>query len=69
MIAHRLSTIVDAHQILVMDKGQIIERGTHQELLNQQGAYAQMWERQQTGASESEAGEASDDSELQVAEV
>ena len=69
VIAHRLSTIVDAHQILVMDKGQIIERGTHQELLNQQGAYAQMWERQQTGASESEAGEASDDSELQVAEV
>ena len=69
VIAHRLSTIVDAHQILVMDKGQIIERGTHQELLNQQGAYAQMWERQQTGASESEAGEVSDDSELQVAEV
>ena len=52
VIAHRLSTIVDAHQILVMDKGRIIERGTHQELLNLQGVYAQMWERQQTGATE-----------------
>jgi ATP-binding cassette, subfamily B, heavy metal transporter len=47
VIAHRLSTIVDAQQILVMDKGRIIERGTHMQLLAQQGAYAQMWERQQ----------------------
>jgi ATP-binding cassette, subfamily B, heavy metal transporter len=47
VIAHRLSTIVDAQQILVMDKGRIIERGTHVQLLAQQGAYAQMWERQQ----------------------
>ncbi|MFC0349365.1 ABCB family ABC transporter ATP-binding protein/permease [Undibacterium danionis] len=47
VIAHRLSTIVDAHQILVMDKGRIIERGTHTELMNLAGAYAQMWERQQ----------------------
>ncbi len=47
VIAHRLSTIVDAQQILVLDKGHIIERGTHQQLLLQAGAYAQMWERQQ----------------------
>jgi len=47
VIAHRLSTIVDAQQILVMDKGRIIERGTHRELLAQQGGYAQMWALQQ----------------------
>ncbi len=47
VIAHRLSTIVDAQQILVMDKGRIVERGTHRELLAQQGAYAQMWALQQ----------------------
>jgi ABC-type transport system involved in Fe-S cluster assembly fused permease/ATPase subunit len=47
VIAHRLSTIIDAEQILVMDKGRIIERGTHQTLLAMAGAYAQMWERQQ----------------------
>lgn len=52
VIAHRLSTIVDAGQILVMDKGRIIERGTHQDLLAQQGAYAQMWERQQSSGNE-----------------
>ncbi|MBC3885535.1 ABCB family ABC transporter ATP-binding protein/permease [Undibacterium griseum] len=52
VIAHRLSTIADAQQILVMDKGRIAERGTHQELLARQGLYAQMWERQQSGASD-----------------
>lgn len=46
-IAHRLSTIADADQILVMDHGRIIERGTHQQLLIADGAYAQMWELQQ----------------------
>jgi len=43
VIAHRLSTIVDAQQILVMEQGSIVERGTHRELLAQQGLYAQMW--------------------------
>jgi ATP-binding cassette subfamily B protein len=47
IIAHRLSTIVDADQILVMDQGRIIERGTHAELLARGRAYAQMWSLQQ----------------------
>ncbi|HQS57404.1 MAG: metal ABC transporter permease [Gallionellales bacterium 35-53-114] len=47
VIAHRLSTIVDAQQILVMDQGRVVERGTHRELLAQQGLYAQMWALQQ----------------------
>jgi ATP-binding cassette, subfamily B, heavy metal transporter len=47
VIAHRLSTIMDAEQILVMDHGRIIERGTHRELLEHAGAYAQMWALQQ----------------------
>jgi ATP-binding cassette subfamily B protein len=47
VIAHRLSTIADAAQILVLDHGRIIERGTHLQLLVAQGAYAQMWARQQ----------------------
>jgi ABC-type transport system involved in Fe-S cluster assembly fused permease/ATPase subunit len=45
-IAHRLSTIADADQILVMDHGRIIERGSHQQLLVSQGIYAHMWELQ-----------------------
>jgi ABC-type transport system involved in Fe-S cluster assembly fused permease/ATPase subunit len=47
IIAHRLSTIADAAQILVLDRGRIIERGTHMQLLAADGAYAQMWMRQQ----------------------
>ncbi|MES1982706.1 MAG: ABC transporter ATP-binding protein/permease [Pseudomonadota bacterium] len=47
VIAHRLSTVVDAAQILVMDHGSIVERGTHRELLARQGVYAQMWALQQ----------------------
>lgn len=46
VIAHRLSTVVDAHEILVMDSGRIIERGTHEALLAQGGRYAQMWNLQ-----------------------
>lgn len=46
-IAHRLSTIADADQILVMERGHIIERGNHAQLLAIHGAYAQMWELQQ----------------------
>lgn len=46
MIAHRLSTIVDADQILVMNQGQVVEQGTHSELLQYEGIYKQMWELQ-----------------------
>ena len=47
-VAHRLSTIQDADQILVMDKGRIVQRGTHEELLNQQGSYLDLYLAQQT---------------------
>ncbi|MDO9196550.1 ABC transporter ATP-binding protein/permease [Rhodoferax sp.] len=50
VIAHRLSTVVDAHEILVMDAGRILERGTHAELLAANGRYAQMWALQQSTA-------------------
>ena len=48
VIAHRLSTVVDAHEILVMDAGRIVERGTHAQLLAQRGRYASMWALQQS---------------------
>jgi len=47
VIAHRLSTVADAQQILVLDHGRIVERGTHGALLALNGLYTQMWERQQ----------------------
>jgi ATP-binding cassette, subfamily B, heavy metal transporter len=46
-IAHRLSTIVDADVIVVLEKGEIFERGTHEDLLAHEGRYAKMWQRQQ----------------------
>ncbi len=52
IIAHRLSTIVHADQILVMDHGKIVERGTHAELIQAHGAYAQMWHLQKREAVE-----------------
>jgi ATP-binding cassette subfamily B protein len=50
VIAHRLSTVVDADEIIVLDKGQIVERGTHRELLARHGRYAAMWNKQQEAA-------------------
>lgn len=59
VIAHRLSTVVHAQQILVMDHGRIVERGTHDELVQADGLYAQMWTlQQQRAATGGEAAEA-----------
>jgi ATP-binding cassette, subfamily B, heavy metal transporter len=46
VIAHRLSTIVGADEIIVLDRGRIVERGTHRTLLGARGLYASMWDRQ-----------------------
>jgi ATP-binding cassette subfamily B protein len=54
-IAHRLSTIADADQIVVLEKGEIVERGRHDELLAHRGRYAQMWARQSAEEAEEEA--------------
>jgi ATP-binding cassette subfamily B protein len=54
VIAHRLSTVVHADQILVMDHGRIVERGTHGELLQRRGAYAAMWDIQSREREKSE---------------
>lgn len=48
VIAHRLSTVVDAHEILVMEAGRIVERGSHAMLLAKNGTYARMWALQQS---------------------
>jgi ABC-type transport system involved in Fe-S cluster assembly fused permease/ATPase subunit len=50
VIAHRLSTVVDAHEILVLEHGHIVERGSHTELMQRNGTYARMWALQQSGA-------------------
>ena len=55
VIAHRLSTVVDADQIVVLNEGQVAERGTHAQLLRQGGLYAEMWTRQQSEREDEEA--------------
>jgi len=55
VIAHRLSTVMDADEIIVMEHGHIVERGTHRLLLERGGHYAQMWQLQQLEAAEREA--------------
>jgi ABC-type transport system involved in Fe-S cluster assembly fused permease/ATPase subunit len=49
VIAHRLSTVVDAHEIVVLQAGRVVERGPHAQLLAQGGRYAEMWRLQQSG--------------------
>ena len=48
VIAHRLSTVVDAHEIVVLEAGRVVEKGAHAELLARGGRYAQMWQLQQS---------------------
>lgn len=52
MVAHRLSTVQAANEIIVLDAGRVVERGTHAELLSKGGKYADMWERQANSAKE-----------------
>jgi ATP-binding cassette subfamily B protein len=55
VIAHRLSTVVHAHEILVLDRGAIVEHGTHLELRERNGPYARLWLAQQGGAANRDA--------------
>ena len=56
VIAHRLSTVVDAHEIVVLEQGRVVERGPHAQLLAAGGRYAQMWRLQQQAAQDATAG-------------
>ena len=65
IIAHRLATIRGCDEILVLDQGEIIEKGTHEELLGKKGRYYELWEMQQGNFKVKEKQEA----ELQIEEI
>ncbi len=69
VIAHRLSTIVDADEIIVMEHGRIVERGTHHQLLSHKGRYAALWSMQQQAARRDEIGPANSDESAQTADL
>ena len=54
LIAHRLSTVIDADEIIVLNDGEIAERGRHGDLVSQNGIYASMWHEQQQAAKRAE---------------
>jgi len=56
VIAHRLSTVVNSEQIIVLDQGEVVEKGTHQELVEMGGKYKELWEHQQQKSKEEEKG-------------
>jgi len=58
VIAHRLSTVVDAHSIIVMEQGRVVERGSHAELMALGARYARMWQLQQSSAEQGDPGSA-----------
>jgi ABC-type transport system involved in Fe-S cluster assembly fused permease/ATPase subunit len=69
VIAHRLSTIVDADEIIVMEHGRIVERGTHAQLLAYNGRYAALWTMQQQAAHEADACSADDGQSAETADL
>ena len=69
VIAHRLSTIVDADEIIVMEHGRIVERGTHHRLLAHNGRYAALWSMQQQAARRDEIGPAISDESAETADL
>ncbi len=69
IIAHRLSTVVNADQIIVLEQGRIIERGTHAELLARQGRYAAMWTAQQQEVLSASATKAAEEGEAATSET
>jgi len=67
IVAHRLKTVVEADEILVLDKGRIVERGTHAQLLGEGGLYGRLWRSGASGAPEIESPRFPDSQALRIA--